>query len=247
MLLTYFDNENSGPVVLLIHGTASANQMWERQYKLFTENSFRVIGVDLRGHGNSINPGGPCTTSDHIGDLKETIDHLKIQEPITIVGHSLGAILAVAFAEIYPELVSKLLLVSLPPRIPKILLTYYKWLLGKPVEFLKSKIDIILKLPIKKRYKRVVSTDLNIVREILKDSHSWDLITKVPKIRCPIHFLVGRFDYIALYGMVKKLHKELPNSTLTLFKWASHTCMEDMPREFNKWVISTIIAQPVHS
>ena len=240
MLLSYYDNLNPGPVILFIHGTASANDMWEKQYDLLSKSQFRVIGIDLRGHGKSTNPGGLCNVRDHINDLKETIDYIGIKEPMTIIGHSFGAVLAMKLGEDYPELVSKLLLVSLPAKVPKILLKYYKWFLGKPIEFLKKKLNLILKLPLKKRYKLAVTTDLNIVRQIWQDSHNWDFLSSVPKLTCPIYFSVGRFDYIALKSMVKKLHNELPTSNYKVFDWASHTCMEDQPREFNKWIVSVL-------
>lgn len=240
MLLSYYDNLNPGTVVLFIHGTASANNVWEKQYNLLNKSRFRVIGIDLRGHGKSTNPGGLCSVKDHINDLKETIDYIGIKEPIIIIGHSFGAVLAMKFAENHPELVSKLLLASLPAKVPKILLKYYKWFLGKPIEFLKKKLNLILKLPLKKRYKVAVASDLSIVRQIWQDSHSWDFLSCVPKLTCPVYLSVGRFDYIALKSMVKKLHEELPTSNYKVFNWASHTCMEDQPREFNQWIVSVL-------
>lgn len=245
MLLSYFDNKKSGPAVLFIHGTASAKEVWEEQYDLLNQSQHRVIGIDLRGHGKSNNPGGLCTIDDHVNDLKETVEHLKINSKIIIVGHSFGAVLAMKFAEKYPEIVSRLLLVSLPTRIPKILKRYYDWLLGKPVEFVKKTINLILKLPLKKRYKFAVSTDLNIIRQIWRDSFQWDFLTFVPKVTCPVYLSVGRFDYVALKGMVRKLHKELPNSSYKVFNWSSHTCMEDEPIEFNKWILSALALSTV--
>ena len=244
MKLSYFDNKKSAPLILFIHGTASAHEMWDRQYKSLSATHFRVIGIDLRGHGKSSNPGGACNLDDHISDLKETLDHIEIKEPIAIVGHSFGAILAVKFAEKYPELVSRLLLVSLPARVPWILIKYYKWLLGKPLEILNKKINLILKLPVKRRLKLAISTDINIIREIWRESMKWDFLNQVPKINCPVYLSVGRFDYVALRSMVKRLHQELPNSSYKVFNWSSHTCMEDEPAEFNNWVLSSL-ALPV--
>ena len=240
MLLSYYDNKKNGPAILFIHGTAASQDIWERQYKVLNKSSYRVIGVDLRGHGKSKDPGGLCTIKDHINDLKQTLDQININEPITIIGHSFGAVLAAQFSEKYPQLVNRLLLASLPPRVPKILLKYYEWLLGKPIEFLKKKVNLILKLPIKKKHKLAISADLNIVRQIWRDSLNWDFLTSVPKLKCPVYLSVGRFDYVALKTMVKKLHNELPNSSYKVFNWSAHTCMEDQPREFNKWILSVL-------
>lgn len=246
MILSFYDNKKNGPIILFIHGTASANDIWEEQYKLLNKSDYRIIGIDLRGHGKSLNPGGFCTLEEHSNDLKETLDHIGINSPITIIGHSFGAVLATRFAEKYPSKVCRLLLVSLPARMPKLLLKYYKWLLGKPFEYLKKKLNLILKLPLKKCYKFAISTDLSIIRDILRDSFKWDLLSQVPKIYCPVYLSVGRFDYVALKSMVKKLHKELPNSSYKVFNWASHNCMEDVPAEFNKWVLSALALPMIH-
>ncbi len=247
MILSYIDNKKNGPIILFIHGTASANDVWEKQYALLNKSDFRIIGIDLRGHGKSINPGGESSLEEHMSDLKETLDQMDIKSPITIIGHSFGAVLAARFAEQYPEKVCRLLLISLPARMPKILLKYYNWLLGKPFEYLKKKIKFILKLPIKKRYKLAISTDLSIVRDICKASTKWDFISQVPRIKCPVYLSVGRFDYVALKSMVRKLHNELPNSSYKVFNWASHNCMDDMPREFNQWILSALALPVIQS
>ena len=247
MLLSYFDNKKKGPVVLFIHGTASANDLWENQYKLLDKWNFRLIGVDLRGHGKTKNPGGICTLKDHLSDLKETLNYINLKEPVTIIGHSFGAILAAKYAEKHPDEVNKLLLVSLPARVPRLLCLYYKWLLGRPIRFLRKRINFIMKLPILKRYKFAICSDINILRQIWKDSLYWDLLLKLPKVNCPVHFSVGKFDYIALKSVVEKLHRLIPNSTLKVFERAAHSCMEEQPKEFNSWVITTLGVQTLQN
>lgn len=244
MLLSYFDNKRNSLPVLFIHGTASDKEIWEKQYNLLSKSYYRVIGIDLRGHGKSNNPGGSCSINDHLNDLKETIDSLRIKKPLTLVGHSFGAVLAAKFAEKYPEKVSKLLLVSLPARVPEILQKYYRWFLGKPIEVIREKLNLILKLPLRRRYKVAIRTDLSIVRDIWRESLKWDFLKAVPKVKCPVYLSVGRFDYIALRSMVKKLHSELPNSQFKVFNWSSHACMEDQPREFNEWILA-VLALPL--
>src|SRR3989338_4020806 len=246
MILSHYENKKQGPVILFIHGTASANEMWEEQYEILNKSHYRVIGVDLRGHGKSKDPGGIGTMQDHVNDLKETLGYLQISEPIIIIGHSFGAVLAMKLAEQYPHLVMKLLLVSLPARIPKLLLQYYRWFLGKPIEYLKKKVHLLLKLPLKKRHKFAFTTEINVIRQIWRESLNWDFVTQVPRLNCPVYLSVGRFDYVALKSMVRKLHNELPNSTYTIFNWSSHVCMEDEPREFNKWVLAALALPLIH-
>lgn len=240
MILSFFDNKKSGVPVVFIHGTASANDMWEKQYKILNKSDFRTIGIDLRGHGKSVHPGGTCTPDLHMEDLKDTLEHLLINEPVVIIGHSFGAVLAMRFAEKYPDKVLKLLLVSLPPKVPQIWHRYYEWLLGKPVEFLTKQVNFLLKLPLKKRHKFALISDMTVVRQIWIDSTSWDFLASPPKVSCPVHFSVGRFDSIALKGSIKRLHRSIPNSSYKVFDFASHACMEDQPKAFNQWILSSL-------
>lgn len=238
MLLQYFDNNKIGRTVFFIHGTASNNLVWEKQFKLLDKSGFRVISVDLRGHGSSKTKSGICTIDDHLNDLKETIDCIQITDKITFIGHSLGAVLALKFAERFPDMVDKLLLIGLPVKIPRILCLYYKWFLKRPFRFLKKKINYFKWLPFYKKFKNALMTDLNVLWQIWKDSLYWDFIANLPKVTCPVFLSVGRFDYISLKGQVKKLHSLLPNSSYKVFKWSSHNCMEHEPYEFNRWLLT---------
>ena len=240
MILHYFDNKKSGPIVLFIHGTASANEIWDKQYKLLDKNNYRVIGIDLRGHGRSTNPGGECNLEEHLNDLTETLKYINLHQTITIVGHSFGAVLAVEFAKRFPNKVNRLLLISMPAKVPNLLNRYYKWLLGKPLELIKKQAKLLLRLPLKQHIKLAIKSDPTVVRSIWKASLKWDFISKVPEVSCPVFFSVGRFDYIALKSTVERLHKKLPNSTYKIFNWASHNCIEDSPKELNRWILASL-------
>lgn len=246
MLLQYFDNNKKDPLIFFIHGTASNNTVWDKQYELLDKLGFRVIGVDLRGHGLSKHNGGVCTMDDHLNDLKETIDFLQIKDKIIFVGHSLGAVLAIKFAEKYPNLTSKLLLVSLPIRVPRLLCFYYRWLLKNPFRILRQNMKFIAWVPFLKKVKIALGTDLNILWQIWKDSMIWDFLSQIPKVKCPVYLSVGRFDYISLKSQVKIFHGLLPDSNCKVFKWSFHNCMEQEPDEFNKWLLVTL-AIPISS
>ena len=244
MKLSYFDNKKNGQPIIFIHGTGSASHAWEKQYSFLSKFNFRIIGVDLRGHGKSPNNGGLCFIEDHVNDLKETLDSTGLNSPVIIVGHSFGSVIGIKFAEKYPLLVDKLLLASLPPKVPRLVCLYYKWLLGKPVKFLKRQLSTISKFSILSRFKIAIQSDLSILRQIWRESLYWNFLNDAPKVTCPVHFSVGRFDYIALKSLVKKVHRLLPNSSYKVFKWSSHTCMDDEPHEFNKWLVSAISQTP---
>jgi pimeloyl-ACP methyl ester carboxylesterase len=55
-----------------------------------------------------------------------------------------------------------------------------------------------------------------------------------------VHFSVGRFDPIAPAHHVKTIHKSMTVSTLRVFEWAGHNCMDERPKEFNTWLLEKL-------
>lgn len=71
--------------------------------------SYRLILVDLLGYGQSPNPWTKYTVERHVDELYQL---LCGQESLTIVGHSFGSIVAMAYAARYPHPVRRLILIS---------------------------------------------------------------------------------------------------------------------------------------
>ena len=77
-----------GPPLVLVHGLALDHRTWHYQY-LDLANRFRVIGVDLRGHGTSTLGADPVGPRRFAADLAEVIEQLDLRDAV-VVGHSLG-------------------------------------------------------------------------------------------------------------------------------------------------------------
>src|SRR5205814_4065260 len=71
--------------------------------------SRRLVAYDLRGRGDSDKPASGYSLAVHGADLLGLLDHLGVQRA-TLMGHSLGAHIAVAFAATHPERVARLVL-----------------------------------------------------------------------------------------------------------------------------------------
>ena len=96
MLLAH-ESTGEGPPLVLIHGITECLETWRPLIAPLAEHH-RVIAVDLRGHGRS--PAGdaydPMTMAT---DVVDTLAALDVQAPL-VVGHSLGGVVATAFAAI---------------------------------------------------------------------------------------------------------------------------------------------------
>jgi pimeloyl-ACP methyl ester carboxylesterase len=78
----------AGPPVVLVHGLALDHRTWHHQYVDLADR-FRLIGIDLRGHGRSKlgdEPFGPHRSAADIGAVLERLD----LRSVVLVGHSLG-------------------------------------------------------------------------------------------------------------------------------------------------------------
>jgi pimeloyl-ACP methyl ester carboxylesterase len=107
-------DEGDGPVVVFLHGLASSHHVWNSVIPRVSKTN-RCISFDLLGFGGSPRPDWPAySVTDHIRAIHRSISALSLNSPIILVGHSMGSILAVAYAETYPKEVASLVLCSLP-------------------------------------------------------------------------------------------------------------------------------------
>ena len=95
--------------VVLIHGFPLSHAIWNRQTPVLAAKH-RTIAIDLRGMGASSVSPGPYLMETLAGDVAALLDTLGI-ERATLVGHSLGGYVALAFARMYIERVARLALV----------------------------------------------------------------------------------------------------------------------------------------
>jgi pimeloyl-ACP methyl ester carboxylesterase len=107
LLITEFPHLDAPPVVLL-HGIGSRGQSWWPVIDALVEQ-FHLFQVDLRGHGGSGRPEGGYLLEDYAADLDSILDQLELDEP-RILGHSLGALIALIWASNRPSRAAALVL-----------------------------------------------------------------------------------------------------------------------------------------
>ncbi|UUV21871.1 alpha/beta fold hydrolase [Paenimyroides aestuarii] len=106
----HYTDTGKGNAVVLVHGFLEDASMWQKTAKELAKR-YRVITVDLLGHGKSECYGYIHTMEDQADMLFALISHLRLRK-ISIVGHSMGGYVALAFAELYPDNVRSLVLLN---------------------------------------------------------------------------------------------------------------------------------------
>ena len=82
---------------MLVHGASHGGWCWEKIVPLLEANGHRVCAPDLPGLGNDPTPPANVTLADNVEKLSRLLD--KMDEPVVLVGHSLGGITISALAE----------------------------------------------------------------------------------------------------------------------------------------------------
>lgn len=110
--LHYVDwgNETAEPL-LMVHGARDHSRNWDWVAERLRDR-FHILAMDLRGHGDSEwSHGGAYGHANHLHDIAQLV-HQKIGRPTTIVAHSMGAMLTLAYAGVFPEMVKKIVAIE---------------------------------------------------------------------------------------------------------------------------------------
>jgi non-heme chloroperoxidase len=110
----YLEQAGAGPALLLVHGWTMSGRFWSRQIEPLARQ-FKVVTVDLRGHGNSSKILHGHTLPQYAQDLRLVVDALQLQN-VTMVGWSMaGPVLIEYWSRYRGEGVTALCLVEMTP------------------------------------------------------------------------------------------------------------------------------------
>ena len=260
--LAYIDRgERSGPAVVLIHGYTDNARDWVPMLPYLSKR-YRLILVDIRGHGQSGKPECCYTRLDFAYDIKLLLDALGVQKA-DIVGHSLGSIITQTFAEYWPERTAHVVLISStggsPPDRPK-----------KPPQFDFAAEIRKLKEPIEADSPFMIAwwdsptpVDPDFIRRQRKDAAGiplrvWlavldqalpanniygDLQNSLPRLKAPTLLIWGSKDPIMEEDVRQSLRDALPNAKVKIFDGLGHNPFWEDPRSVAE-VINAFLNTP---
>ncbi len=103
-----YSDTGKGTAVVLLHGFLENSSMWDAFVPEFSKK-YRVITIDLLGHGQTGCLGYVHTMEDMADAVHAVLHELRIRKAI-FVGHSMGGYVSLAFAELYPDMVKGIVL-----------------------------------------------------------------------------------------------------------------------------------------
>jgi len=107
----YYEVAGEGQPFVMIHAGVADNRQWNNEFAYFA-NRFRVVRYDMRGYGKSEPVDGEFS---HLQDLTALLDHLHIDQPLILMGCSMGGGLAMDLALTQPSRVKALIMVDAGP------------------------------------------------------------------------------------------------------------------------------------
>ena len=93
----YYEDQGEGQPILLVHGWLCSSRFW-RENVADLAKAFRVVTIDLRGHGNSSKTLTGHTIKQYARDVREVIERLGLQQTV-LLGWSLGGAVVLSYYE----------------------------------------------------------------------------------------------------------------------------------------------------
>jgi pimeloyl-ACP methyl ester carboxylesterase len=233
-----------GMPVVLIHGyTDSARDWWP--LLPYLSPRFRLILVDIRGHGRSSKPECCYTRLDFAYDIKLLLDTLGVKRA-DIVGHSLGSIIAQTFAEYWPERTRRVVLISstggprpgAPPKKPAYDYAAQIRQLKEPIdpdspfmiEWWSSPTPVDPEF-LRRQRRDAAAIPLSVWLAVLEQGAvDSDLQRTLPRLTAPTLLIWGSKDPIMEEDVRQTLREALPHAQVKIFDGLGHNPFWEDPR-----------------
>jgi pimeloyl-ACP methyl ester carboxylesterase len=258
-----------GPVVLLIHGFCASTLVWSEVFLPLASEGFRVVAVDLLGHGFSDKPkDGEYTIEAQARMVLGLMDRLGI-ERATLAGSSYGGAIAASLALDYPERVEKLVLVgsvinneakkqpllrlASAPVVGNIispLLLDSRWIVRRRLKkiFSEGARQLFDEKRMEARHLPLKAASTQ--HAILQSLRRWKaerIEQDAHLIKQPTLLIWGEQDVDTPLRLGEHLHDSMPDARLIVFRRCGHLPQEEYPQEFTELVSGFIKSQESRS
>jgi len=226
------------PSLFFIHGSGSDHSAWSHQYGRL-HKKYNIAAVNLPGHSRS-GGGGESDVARYCLWVKNLLDILNLKDAV-IVGHSLGAAIALRFAINYPQELAGIILVGGGMKMPvnPLILEFLK---TNPAEMPAEIIDLICKFSLAKENRSKFSAPLqksisrakvDVLYSDLSACNQLDLAQELGNIKVPSLVICGAEDKMTPPDFSRQLAAGISGASLEIVEGAGHMVMLERPSEFN--------------
>jgi 3-oxoadipate enol-lactonase len=240
----YYEEIGTGPSLVFLHGLGSSGLDWEEQVTAFSDQ-YRVITIDLRGHGRSEKPAGPYTMALFASDVASLLKDIGAI-PAHVVGLSLGGMVTMELAVSHPETVASITVVNtgpsvIPQTIKDRMFIWQRHLLLRL--FSMEKLGGVLAgrlLPGEdlgdKRstfVERFKENDKAAYKATFDAITSWSAIERLESVSCPVLVIAADEDYSPVEAK-QIIVDTVPDGRITVIEDCRHATPMERPEAFNR-------------
>ncbi len=243
--------QGAGPTVVLVHGLGSCKEDWDAQIPVLAAH-YRVLAVDLRGHGQSSKPKKGYSIKQFAEDIRAFLDVMQCAK-VHLIGFSLGGMTAQQFAVTYPERLQSVVIINATPSV-----ILDNWPMRK---MFWTRLLTIQLMGVKRMAKIIATNNFpapehaeirdklerqfasNNKRAYLHSTRAimhWDVRPLLKKITCPLLAISSDKDYTPVSLKQTDLVNAVPNGHLVVIQDARHLVPMEQPDALNqallKWL-----------
>ena len=226
----YYETYGQGEPLLLLHINGGSVNVFSNQIPYFAKH-YRVIAVDTRAHGKTVDAGDSLTFEQMADDFNALLDSLHLQH-CYVIGWSDGGISGLLLAIRHPDKVKKLVVSgpNLWPDTTGLEPVIWHWL--------EKTVDSLRRLPPTSKNKN----DLKVAELDMKEPHM--TLQQLHAIQCPTLVMGGDHDAIPPYHLWQ-IFKNIPNSDLWIVPNSGHFVAVFHQNYFNA-VVDDFFRTPFH-
>lgn len=248
---TAYSVAGSGENIVLIHGVGLNQGMWGGQ-SVTLSSQYQVICYDMLGHGQSKQPSDQASLEEYALQLKELLDSLHISKT-SIVGFSMGGLVARAFALHYPEYLDSLVILnSVFNRTEEQRTGIQARTKEVAIKGPSANVDAAIKRWFSEEYAASSSAQINEVRNtVLNNDHLGYLTTyrlfasednyladKISNIKVPTMVMTGELDPGSTPQMAHDMGNLIDNAQIVVLADQRHMMPMESPKLVNEKLLT---------
>ena len=263
--------ERMAETILCVHGISANCRCWDTMVEALAPR-YRIIAMDLRGRGLSEKPPAGYSIAHHCRDIRVLLENLGVERAV-IMGHSLGALIALAFGAQYPEKVESLILLDGGGKLSaeqtkKVFAGIQPTLdrLGKVFPSSEAYLDLMKKNPLLQPWSQALETyylyeieeveggvrsrvQPEHIKEEAENLGNLDVAEFYPQIKCPVLILrategmLAPDDILLPKKVVEKMLQEIPDARCVDLQGSNHYSIVLQPNEARDQAIRSFLEE----
>jgi pimeloyl-ACP methyl ester carboxylesterase len=230
----YYDARGSGEPLLLLHDYFGTHSTWDGQRRLLARY-FRVIAPDFRAHGMSTFSGRRLRVDDLAEDMVALIDE-AMNEPVHVIGLSLGAVVALNLAREVPSRVRSVVACSVPYFGEPSALRHGRRFVEQGFSSIEPEIARRHADHGPEHARKVLLENFRMDLEERPTAHS-DAYDRASEIKCPVLIAGGDRDPVFPVTRAAELYGRLTHSRMAVVPGTGHTPHREHPAIFDAIVL----------